>query len=286
MIICVVGPTAVGKTKLSEELALKYDGIVVNSDAMQVYKELNIGTAKYTEEESSGKTHYLFDIASPKDVYTVYDYQKDLRSIISKNKDKNIIIVGGTGLYLKAGLYNYEFTERVAKSYDGYTNQELYELLKQKGDLDEIHINNRKRMISRLNSSGNNHLKDELLYKDVYFIGLTTDRNNLYDRINKRVDVMIEDGLIDEVKTLYEKYGKTKALATGIGYKEIIDYLDGKITLEEATDLIKQRSRKYAKRQYTWFNHQMNVKWFQTDYQNFDNTIKEVINYIDESAIQ
>lgn len=282
MIICVVGPTAVGKTKLSEELAKKYDAIVINSDAMQIYKEMDIGTAKVTEEEMCDKPHFLFDIASPKDNYTVFDYQKDVRLLLEKYKDKNIVFVGGTGLYLKAALFNYEFQEREVQTYDEYTNQELYDMLKEKNDLDEIHINNRKRMISRLNSTGNNHLKDELLYNDVYFIGLTTDRKNLYDKINKRVDVMMENGLLEEVKSLYKKYGKTKALRTGIGYKELIDYIDGTTTLEEAIELIKQRSRKYAKRQYTWFKHQTDVTWFQTDYTNFKNTVTDVIDYLEK----
>ena len=283
MIIAVVGPTGVGKTKLSVELAKKYNGIVINSDAMQVYKELNIGTAKVTEEEKCGVEHYLFDIVSPDENYTVFDYQKDLRKLLEKFKDKNVILVGGTGLYLKAGLFNYEFSERENANFDGYTNEELYKMLEEKNDLEGIHINNRNRMISRLNSTGNNNLKDDLLYEDVYFIGLTTDRKNLYERINKRVDEMIENGLIEEVQNLYEKYGKVKSLTTGIGYKEIINYFEGVMTKNEAIDLIKQRSRKYAKRQYTWFNNQMNVEWFETNYDDFSETVKNVINYIEKN---
>jgi len=280
MIVCVVGPTGVGKTKLSEELSVYLNAIVVNCDAMQVYKEMNIGTAKYKSWEDLGQPHMLFDIISPCDNYTVFDYQKDLRKILDENKNRNIVIVGGTGLYLKAGLFNYEFQERETVNYDGYTNEELYEMLKLKGDLNEIHINNRNRMISRLNSTGNNALKDELLYDDVHFIGLTTDRKNLYSRINDRVDSMMDEGLLQEAKTLYEKYGCTKALNTGIGYKELISYFNNETTLEESINLIKQRSRKYAKRQYTWFNHQLDVVWFETNYENFNATIENVKNHL------
>ncbi len=284
MIICVVGPTGVGKTKLSEVLSEQYDGIVVNADAMQVYRELNIGTAKITSDEMGSSPHCLFDIKNPDEDYSVYDYQKDLRSIIEKNKDKNIIIVGGTGLYIKAGLFNYEFSEIKNKNeYSDYSNKELYALIKEKGLNDEVHINNRKRMISKLNSSKNNNLKDELLYDDVHFVGLTTSREVLYQKINDRVDKMMELGLLNEVKMLYKKYGECKSLNTGIGYKELIKYINGDMELNDAINLIKQRSRKYAKRQYTWFKNQMNVTWFTVDYDNFNNTINDVISYLENN---
>lgn len=283
MIICVVGPTGVGKTKLSEILADKYDGIVINADAMQVYRELNIGTAKIRSDEMSSVPHYLFDIKNPDEDYSVYDYQKDLRNIIKENPNKNIIIVGGTGLYIKAGLFNYEFSEIKSKNeYDNYTNEELYSLLTERGLESEVHINNRKRMISKLNSSKNNNLKDELLYDNVYFIGLTTDREKLYQIINSRVDEMMNNGLLEEVKSLYKKYGNCKSLDTGIGYKELIEYLGGKLELSEAVDLIKKRSRRYAKKQYTWFKNQMDINWFKVDYENFDNTINEVVSFLND----
>lgn len=281
MIIVVCGPTAVGKTKLSETLAKRYNGIIVNADSMQVYKSLNIGTAKVTPSEMEDVPHYLFDIVEPNINYTAFDYQKDARDVISKNKDKTIVMVGGTGLYIKAALYNYEFKERdTYKTFDEYTNKELYDMLTKMNLNDKVHINNRRRMISMLNSGGNTNKKDELLY-DSIFIGLTTNRDELYRRIDDRVDDMMNDGLLDEVKKVYSKYGKSKPLMTGIGYKEIIDYLDGNISLDEAANLIKKNSRHYAKRQYTWFNNQMDVNWFNTDYDNFDNTIKDVEDYID-----
>ena len=285
MIIVVAGPTGVGKTKMSVELAKKYNAIVVNADSMQVYKELNIGTAKVTEEEKQGVPHLLFDIVEPTDMYSVYDYQRDLRKILTDNKDKNIVIVGGTGLYIKAGLYNYEFTEEneEPEQYDDLSNEELLEKVKEIDPDTDIHVNNRKRLVRRLNKKGEEHIVDTLLYPSI-FIGLTTDRDTLYERINKRVDIMVKDGLLDEVKTLYDKNIRSKAIMTGIGYKELYDYFDGNCTLEEALDLIKQRSRRYAKRQYTWFNNQMDIEWFNVDFNDFNNTIKEVENYINKKA--
>jgi len=282
MILCVVGPTGVGKTKMSVELAKRYNAIVVNADSMQVYKELNIGTAKVTEEEKEGIEHILFDIVSPDEMYTVYDYQKDLRKILDEYKDRNIVIVGGTGLYIKAGLYNYVFNEEnESETFDELTNEELYELVLKKDKDSNIHVNNRKRMIRFLNKEETIQDKDKLLY-DAKFIGLTTSRDILYDRINKRVDLMVKDGLIEEVKSLYDKNIRSKAIMTGIGYKELYEYFDGNISLDESLELIKSRSRKYAKRQYTWFNNQMDVKWFDVDFDNFNNTIEEVIDYIEE----
>lgn len=279
MIIVVTGPTASGKTKLSEKLAKKYNGIIVNADSMQIYKKLDIGTAKVKKEEMEDVPHYLFDICNPEDDYSVYDYQRDARKIIENNRDKTIILVGGTGLYIKAALFDYKFEEQTEKNtYDDLTNEELYNMAKDKGF--DIHINNRRRLINALNKNEVTNNKNDLLY-DAIFIGLKPDRNTLYEKINNRVDEMIEDGLLNEVETLYKEYGNVKSLKSGIGYKEIIEYIDGNINLDTAIELIKKRSRHYAKRQFTWFNNQMNMKWFKTDYNNFDNTIKEVIKYLE-----
>lgn len=282
MIYVVCGPTGVGKTKLSVSLAKHFNGIVVNADSMQVYKCLNIGTAKVTEEEKEGVPHMLFDIVSPEDMYTIYDYQRDLRRVIDDNKDKDIILVGGSGLYIKAGLYDYKFVEEEShEDFDEYSNEELFDMVKKKDPTSDIHVNNRKRLIRKLNQKETSFDGDKLLY-DAIFIGLTTSREKLYDRINKRVDKMVEDGLLEEVKSLYDEGIRSKAIMTGIGYKELYEYFDNKISLDEAIELIKSRSRHYAKRQYTWFNNQMNIKWFDVDFSCFDNTVDEVIKYINE----
>ena len=292
MIICIVGPTGVGKTKLSVELAKKLNGEVINADSTQVYIGLDIATAKVTEKEKEGIPHHLFDMKEITEDYTAYDYQKDCRAKIDEitKKGKTPILVGGTGLYIKSALYDYKFdNESNFNNYDEYSTEDLYEMLK-KVDLNtDIHPNNRKRIIRSLNYYNNTNKPlsskektDKLLY-DVIFIGLTTDRDILYDRINKRVDVMLKDGLIDEAKKIYESNIRTKAIMTPIGYKELFPYFENKITLESALDKIRQNSRRYAKRQYTWFNNQMNINWFNVDFNNFDNTIKEVEKYIDNN---
>lgn len=287
-IIVITGPTAVGKTKLSIELAKKYSGEIINADAVQVYKGLDIGSAKVTEEEKENIPHHLFDIKDVNEEYTIYHYQKDCREKIKEILDRgNIpILVGGTGLYIKAALYDYKLTEeKETNTYDNLTTEELYnELLELDKDI-VIDKNNRRRLIRAINyykennKSINNNVTNKLLY-DCIFIGLTTDRKVLYDKINTRVDIMMKEGLLNEVKVFYEKGIRTKPLLNAIGYKEIYSYLDGNISLEEAIDKIKQNSRHYAKRQYTFFNHQLPVVWFETDYNNFNNTIEKVENYI------
>ena len=287
-IIVITGPTAVGKTKLSIELAKKYNGEIINADAVQVYKGLDIGSAKVTEEEKENIPHHLFDIKDVNEEYTIYHYQKDCREKIKEILDRgNIpILVGGTGLYIKAALYDYKLTEeKETNTYNNLTTEELYnELLELDKDI-VIDKNNRRRLIRAINyykennKSINNNVTNKLLY-DCIFIGLTTDRKVLYDKINTRVDIMMKEGLLNEVKAFYEKGIRTKPLLNAIGYKEIYSYLDGNISLEEAIDKIKQNSRHYAKRQYTVFNHQLPVVWFETDYNNFNNTIEKVESYI------
>lgn len=283
MIIAVVGPTGVGKTKLSIELAKKYNAIIINADSMQVYRSLDIGTSKITEEEKEEIPHYLFDIVDINNNYTIYDYQKDLRKILDNNKNQNIILVGGTGLYLKAGLYNYEFNEEeIKEDFSKYSLEELYNMVININPNTEIHKNNRVRLERFLNKSDKSEKNSDKLLYDVIFIGLSTDRDTLYKKINNRVDNMINNGLIKEVKYFYDKNIRTKPLINGIGYKELYDYFDNKISLEEAIENIKHNSRKYAKRQYTWFNNQMNVNWFNVDFNDFNNTINEVVNFIEK----
>ena len=288
MVIVILGPTAVGKTKMSIELAKLLNGEIINVDSTQIYKNLDIATAKIKDEEKENILHHLFDIKDITEDYTVYDYQKDCRNKIAEilKKNKIPILVGGTGLYIKAALYDYKFNDEVNNQFEDLTNEEIYNKLKELDENIDIHINNRKRLVRALNYCLNNNLKfsekektDKLLY-DTIFIGLTTERNILYDRINKRVDVMVKDGLLEEAKKIYDSNIRTKAVMTPIGYKELFPYFENKKSLEECLDLIKQNSRKYAKRQYTWFNNQMKVNWFNVDFDNFDNTIKEVYNYI------
>ena len=281
MILAIIGPTAVRKTKLSIELAKKYNAIIINCDAMQVYQGLDIGTAKVTSEEKEGITHELLDFVPVTQNYTVYDYQKDARKLLEKYQGRNIIFVGGTGLYLKSALYDYRFYEETTtNSYDNLTNEELYNLALAKDKNMTIHPNNRKRLVRFLNKEIQEYVEPKPLY-NFKIIGRTTSRDILYDKINKRVDVMFQSGLLTEVKSFYDQGIRSKALETGIGYKELYQYFDNKITLEEAKDLIKKNSRHYAKRQYTFFNHQLDVKWFNTNYEDFSKTIKEVEDYIE-----
>ncbi len=287
-VIVITGPTAVGKTKLSIELAKKLNGEIINADAMQVYKGLNIGTAKVTEKEKENIPHHLFDIKEVEEEYSIYNYQKDCRKVIDDilRRNKIPILVGGTGLYIKAALYDYKLSEeKTNNTYDNLTTEEIYkELLKLDKDIN-IDKNNRRRLIRALNyykennTSISNNKTNKLLY-DTIFIGLTTDREILYKKINQRVDNMIENGLLKEVKYYYDKNIKTKPLINGIGYKELYNYFDGLCSKEEAVEKIKQNSRHYAKRQYTFLNHQLNVVWFETDYNNFNNTIEKVSSYI------
>lgn len=290
-IIVITGPTAVGKTKLSIELAKRYNGEIINADAVQVYKGLDIGSAKVTEEEKEGIPHHLFDIKEVDEEYTIYHYQKDCRKLIKEvqGRGKTPILVGGTGLYIKAALYDYKLTEeKETNTYDNLTDEELYNKLLEVDKDIVIDKNNRRRLIRALNyykennKSINTNTTNKLLY-DAIFIGLTTDRRILYDKINNRVDIMIKDGLLNEVKAFYDKNIRTKPLLNAIGYREIYSYFDGNISLEEAINKIKQNSRHYAKRQYTFFNHQLPIVWFETNYNNFNITVEEVINYIENN---
>ncbi len=288
MVIVIVGPTGVGKTKLSIELAKKLNGEIINADSTQVFKTLDIGTAKVTKEEMENIPHHLLDIKDITEDYTVYDYQKDSRRCIEdiESRGKTPILVGGTGLYIKASLYNYEFDKEDNTNYvdESLSNDELYDILLKIDPNTTIHKNNRKRIIRSINhyySSGKlqNTNSDKLLY-DALFIGLTTDRNTLYERINKRVDVMVDNGLIEEAKKIYESNIRTKAITTPICYKELFPYFEGVKSLDECLDDIRKGSRRYAKRQYTWNNHQFNVNWFDVDFNNFDNTVNEILNFI------
>ncbi len=285
-IIVIVGPTGVGKTKLSVALAKILNAEIINGDSMQVYRGLDIGTAKVKKEEMEGIPHHLFDIVDVNDEYTVFDYQRDCRKKIEEitGRGKRVIIVGGTGLYIKAALFNYQFKEGTTNaSFSEYSNEELLNEIRRYDPSCTIHVHNRRRLVRLLNkyqnaepitSEGNQALYPAL------FIGLTMPREELYESIDARVLRMIQEGLLDEVKTYSQKEGALRALHTGIGYKEFFPYLEGKATLEEVIQEIQKNSRHYAKRQYTFFRHQLDVTWFEVDRDNFQKTIEEVITYI------
>lgn len=285
MIIVIAGPTGVGKTKLSITLAKKYNAEIINSDSTQVYKKMDIATAKVTKEEMDNIPHHLIDIKEYDENYSVYDYQIDGRKKIEEilKKGKNVIIVGGTGLYINALLYDYKFNKEEKKNYEALELEELIFKIKKMDSNIKIDVNNKRRLIRtliNLENGSDNSNGSELLYKDAIFIGLTTKRDILYDKINKRVDEMLKSGLLKEAKYFYNKNKMTKSLKTVIGYKELFKYFDKEISIDEAVELIKKNSRHYAKRQYTWFNNKLNLKWFDVNYNNFNETISKVIKYI------
>jgi len=278
MIIVVAGPTCSGKSSLAIRLAQLVDAEIINGDAFQVYKYFDIGTAKPTLKERTIVPHHLFDFVDPNTNFNVKDYQELARKTIAdlETKKKNIIIVGGTGLYQKATLYDFSFDDEDnhadMSDLASLSNEELYEELRK---VDEeatktIHVNNRKRVlraieIYRLHGKTKSSIIDsqehKLLY-DVMFIGLNVEREKLYNDINNRVDEMIKDGLVEEVSNLKNKYPESIHAFQAIGYKELLAYLDHKLTLNEAIELIKKNSRNYAKRQMTYFKNQLPMKWF------------------------
>ena len=277
--IVIAGPTGVGKTKISIDLASELNAEIISSDSAQVYRGLNIGTAKITEEEMQGIKHHLIDIVEPMSKYSVGNFEKDVNKILNQNPEKNFLLVGGTGLYLNSvtnGLSILPEADKKTRDYlSTLDNQTLLELAFKYDEeaTKEIHPNNRVRLervvevflltgqkfseLSKKNIKNNN-------FKFLK-IALERDRENLYDRINKRVDIMFAQGLVDEVKNLYEIYGEKLYKLNIIGYNEIIDYINGKISLDEANYKIKLDSRHYAKRQFTWFKADNEYQWFNLD---------------------
>ena len=289
-IIVIVGPTGVGKTKLSIELAKKLNAEIINGDSVSIYKKLDIGSAKPTIEERENIPHHLIDIKEPDEEYSVYDYQQDVRKLIKdlSVKNKRIIIVGGTGLYIKAALYNYQFTKGTKNNtYDNLTNEELLEKINSYNYNHNIHINNRKRLVRMLNKLENNEVltenKDECLYP-IQVIGLTAKRDIVYQRINDRVEEMLKKGLLEEVNSLKPYYKTSRVLNTAIGYKEFTKYFTKEKELTTVIEDIKKNSRHYAKRQYTFFNHQFKTVWYETNFKDFNETINKVYNDIIKGA--
>lgn len=288
-IILIVGPTGTGKTTLSIKLAKKYDAVILNADSTQVYIEPLIATAKIKEHEKENIEHYLFDVVSLNDDYTLYDYQKDGRRLLDRfiSENKNVIIVGGSGLYVKALLYNYvlEDKKEINIDFSEYSNEELKNKVLALDPESDIHVNNRQHLESFLKhyyETGKVIKKTDEINNKLYnfiSIGLKSDRETLYKMLDKRVDSMFNEGLLDEAERLYKM--NLKNYTNIIGYKELNEYFNGNISLDEAKELIKRNTRRYAKRQFTWFNNQMkDIKWFDVNYDNFYDTIKEVENYL------
>jgi len=288
-VIVVVGPTASGKTKIAISLAKKYNLDVISGDSVAVYKKLDIGSAKPTKEEMDGVKHHLIDVLDPNCQFDVATFQRMAREIIDNNELS--LICGGTGLYIQSVLFNYEFKaqkrdDSYSHKFDDLSNEELYELLLKKDpniDKEKLHPNNRKRVLralevmDELNESIHSFDKKKEALYDYYIIYLKMDREKLYDRINKRVDIMVKEGLIEEVKSLYDD----KIYPHAIGYQELIPYFKGEISLDAAIEEIKKNTRHLAKRQETWFKNQMDSHFYDVDLNNINNTINEIENDLD-----
>lgn len=300
-LVILTGPTAVGKTKLSIELAKALDGEIISADSMQVYRYMDVGTAKITKDEMDGVTHYLIDEIDPREEFNVVKFQTLAKHYMEDiyRKEKVPIIVGGTGFYIQSVLYDINFAENEE---DTTYRMELEELAKQKGanylhemlkDIDpisyeSIHENNIKRVIRALeyykqtgtpiSAHNEEQRKNESPYAFTYFV-LNNEREVLYKNIDKRVDIMVDNGLLDEVKHLKD-LGYTRDLVSmqGLGYKEILAYLDGECTLEEAIYILKRDTRHFAKRQLTWFKREKDVTW--VNKQEFDQKEEEILSFM------
>ena len=291
MLLVIVGPTGSGKTSAALKLADYFNAPIINADAFQIYQDMDIGTAKIEKDSADYKKHYLLDIVKPNQSYSVKQYQEDFRKVYSELKKnyQNIIVCGGTGLYIKAVLYDYKFEDEEnadISDLENMSNEQLAGILKQLDPkaLETIHINNRKRVIRAiqiarthdLNKSESIDLQEHKLVIDdeVKFYFLNPNREELYANINARVDQMFDKGLLDEVKSLLNKYELSNTAKAAIGYKEVIDYLENKCSLEECKELIKKRSRNYAKRQVTFFKHQLPCQ----EYTSKEDLLKELIH--------
>lgn len=302
-ILVIGGPTAVGKTELSIELAKRLNGEIISADSMQIYKYMDIGSAKVSKEEMNGVVHHLIDVVDPSINFSVADYkeqgEKTIKEIISRGKLP--IIVGGTGLYINSLTCNMNFTEaekdeeyrkELDKLANKHGNNYIHEMLKEIDPISykEIHANNRKRVIRALEvykltgkpfssyNAGEDFYKSEYY---VYYYVLTMDREKLYERINLRVDIMMEKGLLEECIKLKEMgYTSSMQSMQGIGYKEILYYLEGNVKLQEAINMIKQGSRNYAKRQLTWFRRDPRVTFLDKDKLSYVEILEKVIGDI------
>jgi len=302
-LLVIIGPTAVGKTKLSIEMAKRYHGEIISGDSMQIYRGMDIGTAKIKTDEMEGVPHHLIDIRDPDESFSVAEFQQLVRAKIREiaQKGKLPIIVGGTGLYIQSVIYDYQFSDAAADEEFRHKleerakdigNEALYQELKKLDpeSAEQIHPNNVRRVIrafeiyhctGKTMSEYQKVQTPDLLYRTA-LVGLTMEREMLYNRINERVEMMMEEGLLDEVKGLYEKGLRACQSIQAIGYKEIYEYLDSRMTLDAAVENLKQNSRRYAKRQLTWFRNKMDVQWFDmSDVQNFTKKITEISQFVE-----
>lgn len=300
-IIVIVGPTAVGKTSLSISLARRLDGEIISGDSMQVYRGMDIGTAKIRPEEMEGIPHHLIDIRNPDETYSAAEFKRDVNEKVTEITEKNRIpiLVGGSGLYIQAALYDFNFsdiprdekwTEKLMKEAGEDGIDRIYRKLKEVDpeQAEKIHPNNHRRIIRALEiyeatgktkTEWEKEQKRESPYEPL-IIGLTMEREKLYEQINRRVDQMMENGLLEEVETLYRQgYENTQAMKA-IGYKEFIPYLEGEIMLEDAIETLKRNSRRFAKRQYTWFRNKLPVTWYLINPEEKDEKFLQIINNV------
>ena len=278
MIYVICGPTGSGKTSVAKVLSDIYNAPIINADAFQIYQDMDIGTAKISKDDPYYKKHYLLDIKKPNESFSVMEYQSLFRKTIDelKKKYQNIIVCGGTGLYIRASLYDYIFNEEEpvdTSDLEELDNDELYKILLETDpeSTKTIHKNNRKRVIRAIafkrsqgigKSESIDSQEHKLIYDDVKILMLNPNREALYENINQRVDEMFDLGLVEEVKSLLEKYDLSITAKAAIGYKEVIDYLDNKLSLDDSKELIKKRTRNYAKRQVTFFKNQFELEMF------------------------
>lgn len=298
-LIAIVGPTAVGKTKLSIEIAKHYNGEIISGDSMQIYKGMDIGTAKVTKDEMKNIPHYMIDIKRPDESFSAADFKQHVDHYIEiiAAKNKLPILVGGSGLYVQAALYNYNFTayqrnneliKKLNKEIELNGIQPLYKKLKKVDpqQAKKIHPNNYRRVVRALEiyeTTGKrmSEYQQQQSGKSPYdykIIGLEMDREKLYDRINQRVDDMIEKGLVEEAYQLYSRGYALKQSMQAIGYKEFLPYFKNEISLTEAIATLKQNSRRYAKRQYTWFRNKMDVSWYDVSSVSIDEKLRNILD--------
>lgn len=301
-LVCIIGPTAVGKTKLSIDLAKRFDAEIISGDSMQIYRGMDIGTAKITKEEMSNIPHHLIDIKNPDEPFSAFDFQQLVRKKIMEISNRNHLpmIVGGTGLYIQSVIFDYQFSdsgknEKIrTRLEEKVKNDGIEPLYQQLLSIDpetagQIHPNNERRVIRALEvyySTGmtmtelKTKQEKQLLY-DVALVGLTMDREKLYKRINDRVDQMIENGLLEEAKAFYNQGLKDVQSTQAIGYKELFAYFDGEISLEKAIDDLKKNTRHFAKRQLTWFRNKMDVQWFDvTNEHEYEKNLQKISDFI------